>query len=58
MVVVTVRDEHELDLWDLTVDGNRSPKMRDAVAQQRIGQQTHAVELDENGCVPDVANDQ
>ena len=28
--------------------------MRDAVAQERIGQQAHAVEIDEHGRVPDV----
>ena len=58
MVVVTVRDEHQVNLRDLPFDGNRPPEMRDAFAQQGIGQQTHAVELDENRCVPDEPNDQ
>ena len=56
MVEVAVRDEHHVDLRHGPLHGECAPKVCDAVAQQRIGQETHAVELDENRRVTDEAN--
>ena len=56
VVVVAVREEHDVDLRHGRLHGECAPKVCDAVAQQRVGQQTHAVELDENRRVTDEAN--
>ena len=56
VVEVPVRDEHHVDLRHGPLHGERAPKVCDAVAQQRVGQETHAVELDENRRVTDEAN--
>jgi hypothetical protein len=51
-----VRDEHHVDARHGPLHRECSPKVCDAVAQQRVGQETNAVELDENRRVTDEAN--
>ena len=47
MVVVRVRDEDRVDATDGAVrDARRAAEVRDAVSQQRIGQEPHPVEVD------------
>ena len=53
MVVVAVRDENRVDAAQRTGgDRTRAPQVCDAVAEQRIGQQTDAVEVDEDRRMP------
>ena len=55
MVVVRMGDEHRIDAAQRPGrDGRRAPEMRDAVPQQRVGQEANAVEIDEDGGVADV----
>ena len=53
MVSVQVREEHRIRPRD--PPGRRrglTAQVRDAIAQQRIGEQAHPVELDQHGRVP------
>ena len=53
MVVVPMGDEDRIDAAQRPAQRPRSPpEVRDAVAQQRIGQQADAVEIDEDRRVP------
>ena len=55
VVVVRVRDEDGVDAAARSCrDRSRPPQVRDAVAQERIGQQAHAVEIDEDRRMTDV----
>ena len=54
MVVVRVRDQNRVDTPQrLGVDGHRAPKVGDAVSEQRIGEETDTVEVDEDRGVSD-----
>jgi hypothetical protein len=54
-----VRDQHDVGFrQSVGVQRKPPPKLHDPVAKERIGQQAHAVELDEHRAVTDVANDQ
>ena len=55
MVVVRVGDEDGFELAGL-IDRHGAEEVSDAPSEQRIGQQPRAVELDENGRVPEVPN--
>ncbi len=55
MVVVQVRDQHRVDAAKrCRIDLRGAAEVRDPVAQQRIGEQLHAREIDEDRPVPDV----
>ena len=55
MVVVRMGDEHRIDAAQRPGgDGRRAPEMRDAVPQQRVGEEANAVEIDEDRGVADV----
>ena len=57
MVPVEVRDEHRVERpQGLAGERHDAPQVHDAPAQHRIGEQPHAVELDEHGRVADVAD--
>ena len=57
MVVVRMGDEHRIDAAQRPGrDGRRAPEMRDAIPQQRVGQEANAVEIDEDRGVADVLN--
>jgi hypothetical protein len=56
VVVVGVRQEDRVQVVQrLDVDARRPPQVRDAPAQQRVGEQPNPVELEEHGGVADVA---
>ena len=55
MVVVDVRDQHGVDAPQRRrVDLPHAAQVRDAGAEQRVGQQPHAGQVDADGRVPDV----
>ena len=55
MVVVEVRDQHCVDAAERAgVDLGGPAQVRDAVAEQRVGEEPDAVEVDEDGRVADV----
>jgi hypothetical protein len=58
VVVVAVRDEHPIDLGRRALHAHDAAEVRHPVAQQRIREQTDAVQLDEHRGVTDVPNDQ
>jgi len=54
VVEVQVRHENRVDVGVLRrVDWPPAPKVRDAIAQNRVGEQSNPVEIDEYGAVPE-----
>ena len=50
-----VRDQHRVDAAERAgIDLGRPAQVRDAVAEQRVGEEPDAVEVDEDGRVADV----
>ena len=55
MVVVRVRDEHGVHAAARPrVNGSHAPEVCYAVAEERVGEEANAVEVDEDGRVSDV----
>ena len=55
MVVVGVRDEHRVEIAQLIyVDRARAPEKCDPLSEQRVGEQPHSVEIDEDRRMTDV----
>ena len=53
MIVMQVRDQHRVESANrlLCTGGGLAAQVRDAAAQQRVGEQAHAVEFDQDGGV-------
>ena len=52
-----MRDQNGVGGGRLVVQWHGTPEMSYPSAQERVGEQAHAVQLDEHRAVPDVAND-
>jgi hypothetical protein len=53
-----VRDQDDVRFRLRALERHGAAEVRHPVAQQRIGQQPDAVQVEEHGCMTDVANDQ
>jgi hypothetical protein len=58
VVAMTVGDEDDVRPRRRLRERHRAAKMGHPVAQQRVREDADAVQLQEDGCVPDVTNDQ
>ncbi len=58
MVAMAVRDEDDVRPWGRLPERHRTAEMGHPVAQQWVREDPDAVQFHEDGCVPDVANDQ